>query len=73
MGFVYWQEGNKTGYAYTDDLAPEKILEVARIAARIAAGPARLAKVGLATRAPVHDFYQVALPRRTANYRRNWP
>ncbi len=54
--------GEQTGYAYTDDLAPEKILEVARIAARIAAGPARLAKVGLATRAPVHDFYPVALP-----------
>src|SRR5512136_2286150 len=34
--------GEQTGYAYTDDLAPEKILKVARIAARIASGPARL-------------------------------
>src|SRR5437867_772824 len=33
--------GEKTGYAYTDDLAPEKILQAARIAAHIASGPAR--------------------------------
>jgi len=54
--------GEQTGYAYTDDLAPEKILKVARIAARIASGPARLSTVGLTTVEPFHDFYPVLLP-----------
>src|SRR5208282_1384390 len=30
--------GERTGYAYTDDLAPEKIRKAARVAAHIAAG-----------------------------------
>jgi TldD protein len=54
--------GDQTGYAYTDDLAPEKILKVAKTAARIASGPARVSTVGLKTSAPAHDFYPVALP-----------
>src|SRR5438105_3767509 len=54
--------GEQTGYAYTDDLAPEKILKVARTAARIASGPARVSTVGLKATAPAHDFYPVALP-----------
>jgi len=54
--------GEQTGYAYTDDLAPEKILKVARIAARIASGPARLSTVGLTTVESSHDFYPVLLP-----------
>jgi TldD protein len=54
--------GEQTGYAYTDDLAPEKILKVARIAARIASGPARVSTVGLTTVEPSHDFYPVLLP-----------
>ena len=33
--------GEQTGYGYTDDLAPERILKAAKIAARIASGPAR--------------------------------
>src|SRR3989304_2178510 len=33
--------GERTGYAYTDDLSPEKILKAAHIAAQIANGPAR--------------------------------
>ena len=33
--------GERTGYAYTDDLAPEKILNAARTAALIASGPAK--------------------------------
>src|ERR1700761_5755138 len=33
--------GERTGYAYTDDLAPEKILHAAKTAALIASGPAK--------------------------------
>src|SRR5215468_2978536 len=33
--------GERTGYAYTDDLAPDKILHAARTAALIASGPAK--------------------------------
>ena len=54
--------GEQTGYAYTDDLAPDRILRVAKIAARIASGPARVSSVGLTAVAPPHNFYPVALP-----------
>jgi len=54
--------GEQTGYAYTDDLAPEKILKVAAIAARIASGPAHVATVGLSAVESPHNFYPVALP-----------
>src|SRR5690242_2334439 len=33
--------GERTGYAYTDDLAPAKILRAARTAALIASGPSQ--------------------------------
>jgi TldD protein len=39
--------GERTGYAYTDDLAPEKILHAARTAALIASGPAKTPVVSL--------------------------
>jgi TldD protein len=39
--------GERTGYAYTDDLAPEKILHAARTAALIASGPAKTPVVDL--------------------------
>jgi len=54
--------GEQTGYAYTDDLAPERILKVAKIAARIAGGPARVAAIGLSTFQHAHDLYPVACP-----------
>ena len=54
--------GEQTGYAYTDDLEPERILKAAKIAARIASGPARVATVGLSTLQGQHDFYPVGLP-----------
>ena len=42
--------GERTGYAYSDDLSPEKILKAARVAACIAAGPATVEKIPLAGR-----------------------
>ena len=54
--------GDQTGYAYTDDLSPEKITKAARIAARIAGGPARVSTVGLSTIDTTHNFYSVATP-----------
>ena len=39
--------GERTGYAYSDDLAPEKILHAARTAALIASGPSKQPVVSL--------------------------
>src|SRR5206468_4300908 len=39
--------GERTGYAYSDDLSPEKIRKAAQIAAMIAAGPAKVEKTPL--------------------------
>src|SRR3974390_2626565 len=39
--------GERTGYAYTDDLAPEKIRKAARVAAHIAAGPSKIETLSL--------------------------
>ncbi len=51
--------GEKTGYAYTDDLAPEKIVQAARIAAHIASGPAQVSTVGLAEATVERNLYPV--------------
>src|ERR1700733_10287674 len=38
--------GDRTGYAYSDDLSPEKIRKAARVAACIANGPSKVDKTG---------------------------
>jgi len=39
--------GERTGYAYSDDLSPEKIRHAAKVAACIAKGPAKVDKANL--------------------------
>jgi TldD protein len=39
--------GERTGYAYSDDLSPDKIRQAAKVAARIASGPSKVDKVPL--------------------------
>ena len=51
--------GERTGYAYSDDLSPEKIRKAARVAACIAAGPAKVEKISTSTRARRHNLYPV--------------
>ncbi len=51
--------GEQTGYAYSDDLAPQRVLKAAKIAARIASGPAQVSTVGLSALESQHDFYPV--------------
>jgi TldD protein len=52
--------GERTGYAYTDNLSPERLLHAARTAALIASGPARQTVQGF-TEAPNADLYPVPL------------
>jgi len=51
--------GERTGYAYTDDLAPEKILQAAKIAAHIASGPAKVSTIGLSEAVAGRNLYPV--------------
>jgi TldD protein len=53
--------GERTGYAYTDDLAPEKIMRAARTAALIASGPAQQPVQGFKENR-AHQLYQVSSP-----------
>src|ERR1700688_1601853 len=48
--------GERTGYAYSDDLTPERIRKAARVAACIARGPASVVKSGF-EEAHRHDLY----------------
>src|SRR4051794_29305885 len=50
--------GERTGYAYSDDLAPEKIRKAAKVAACIASGPSQVEKTGL-YEGPKRDLYPV--------------
>ncbi len=50
--------GERTGYAYSDDLSPEKIRKAAKVAACIAAGPSKVEKTGL-EEGPKRNLYPV--------------
>jgi TldD protein len=50
--------GERTGYAYSDDLSPEKIRKAARVAAYIAAGPSKVETFDL-KEGRRHDLYPV--------------
>jgi TldD protein len=52
--------GERTGYAYTDNLSPERLLHAARTAALIASGPAKQTVQGF-VEAPAADLYPVPL------------
>src|SRR5438105_14442028 len=54
--------GERTGYAYTDDLSPERILRAARTAALIASGPNKQPIVNIEDPAGGHTLYAVASP-----------
>jgi TldD protein len=53
--------GERTGYAYTDDLSSGRILHAARTAALIASGPAKTPSVGF-QQASARNLYPIALP-----------
>src|SRR5258706_5122840 len=58
--------GERTGYAYSDDLSPEKIRKAARVAACIARGPATITTTGF-KEANKHDLYpMLATPNESA-------
>jgi len=58
--------GERTGYAYSDDLTAEKIRKAARVAAHIAAGPSHVDKVSL-SEGQAHNLYPVLIaPTETA-------
>src|SRR5664279_3162488 len=48
--------GERTGYAYSDDLSPERIRKAAKVAACIAAGPSKVDKFNLGEAAR-HNLY----------------
>src|SRR5205085_7957770 len=50
--------GERTGYAYSDDLSPEKIRKAAGVAAHIAAGPSKVDKFDL-NEGVRHNLYPV--------------
>jgi TldD protein len=58
--------GERTGYAYSDDLSPEKIRKAARVAGHIAAGPSKVDKFDL-NEGKRHNLYPVLIaPTETA-------
>src|SRR5207253_9837605 len=58
--------GERTGYAYSDDLSPEKIRKAARVAAHIASAPSKAEKFDL-NEGKKHNLYPVLVaPTETA-------
>ncbi len=58
--------GERTGYAYSDNLTPERVRKAARVAACIASGPSRTDQVDL-REGPGHNLYPVLVaPTETA-------
>ncbi|MGP8246303.1 MAG: metalloprotease TldD [Bryobacteraceae bacterium] len=58
--------GERTGYAYSDDLAPERIRKAARVAASIASAPSKVEKFDL-NEGAAHNLYPVLIaPTETA-------
>ena len=53
--------GERTGYAYTDDLTPARILHAAKTAALIASAPAKTPVTGFQEK-PARSLYPVSLP-----------
>ena len=51
--------GERTGYAYTDDLSAERLLHAARTAALIASGPGEAAGAGISGDARRPNLYPV--------------
>src|SRR6266700_4214671 len=58
--------GERTGYAYSDDLSPEKIKHAAQVAAMIAAGPAKVEKTPLEEGARRNLYPVLTAPNETA-------
>src|ERR1700684_3584744 len=58
--------GERTGYAYSDDLSPEKIKKAAQVAACIASGPSKIETFDL-NEGVKHNLYPVIIaPTETA-------
>ncbi len=53
--------GERTGYAYTDDLSPERIHHAALTAALIASGPSKTTVAGFQEK-PARSLYPITLP-----------
>src|SRR5258707_774631 len=58
--------GERTGYAYSDDLSPEKVRKAARVAACIAAGPAKIEKTPLEEGRQHNPYPGLTSPHKTA-------
>lgn len=55
-------DGDRTGYAYSADLTPERLMRAARVAANIASGPAGVEAAPLRAAAGGREFYPLLEP-----------